>query len=604
MKPFCLLLGLTMACESGLAGAIEEWVENSPQPEIVQEWLDELREHPLDLNRMNRNELLRLPFLDEMSVKRLLDARTEQGNFRRIEDVLRMPEWSGEQREVLQRYTAVVPRVERARVRATTQVKSVSSSSLRGSFSSNERASGFIMMRQDASRPQALQDVSVGIAYVGAGQGWRAMAGDFQFESGTGLVFGSAYGSSSWLARGTALVPSYASGLKSRPTSDKLSMFRGAGLQVTRGMFGVTALMSRQRLDAITANDGVERITEGESVTSLTEAARDDQVEERLFGAEVAAHLDQWRMSVCGARSLFSPEFNPGPDPVQPFVFRGRRLDVGGMSLSGGCRRLEFVAEAARSILGSSAARAVLAMRRNSLGLSLYHSYASPDFFSPHSKAWGAFGDEAVNTNRTGIRLRFASSAYVLGLHAWNSRTPFRTASLPLRKTSSGIEIRSELPLTAILNAEVLAGRTWNEDSGTESHEVMKRTDRSRLELTLLQDIEFKLRLELRSVHSDDNRDGKRGSLLFLQTKYPNRLATLLLRITFFDIESGDAAIRAYETAPIGAFPVVTYSGSGRRAAGMISRSAGPLNVAVKFAHTLDDDGESREGAAQLSVSW
>lgn len=604
MKPFCLLLGIAMACTSGFSGAIEEWVENSPQPEVVQEWLDELREHPLDLNRTNRNELLRLPFFDETSARRLLDLRAAKGNFRRIEDVLTMPEWSAGQREVLQRYTTVIPRPEHAWLRATSQVTSVAASSLRGSFSSGERTSGFVRMRQEASRPQALQDVSVGIAYASANDGWQVAAGDFQFESGTGLVFGSSYGSSSWLARGNTLMPSKAAGLKSRPASYKLSIFRGAGLQVTRGMFDVTALISRQQLDAKTANNGIERISEGESVTSLTDAAREDQLEERMFGAEAAAHLDQWRMSICGARSRFSPEFDPVPDPTQPFAFRGRRLDVGGMSLRGGRRELSFVAEAARSIPGGRAARAVLSMQRSSHSLSLYHSYASPDFFSLHSKAWGAFGDEAANTTRSGIRLGFASRVHVLGLHAWSSRTPFRTASLPLRKSSGGMEVRSNLPLTAILNAELLAGRTWNEDSGTESREVAIRTDRSRIELTLQQNVEFKLRLEMRSMHVDEQRDGKRGSLLFLQTRYPNRLATLLLRVTFFDIESGDAAIRVYEAAPMGAFPIITYSGSGRRVAGMISRSVGALSAAVKLAHTRDDGGESLEGAAQMSVGW
>ncbi len=604
MKPFCILLGFSVACASGFAEAIEEWVEHAPQPEIVQEWLDDLREHPLDLNQASRDELLRLPFFDEASVRQLLDARNKDGDFRRIEDVLRMPEWSEEQREVLRRYTTVVPRVERARLRATSQVRQAAVSSFRASFSSDDRTLGFIALRQGASQPQALQDVSVGVAYTSVDAGWRVVAGDYQFESGTGLVFGSAYGSSSWLARGTSLLPSRASGLKSKPTRDKLSLFRGAGVQMKHRMFDVTALVSDQRLDAVISDAGAERITEGESLTPLTEAARDNQVGEQLFGAEIAAHRESWRVSMCGARSLFSPEFAPAPDPEQPFALRGRRLDVGGATVSGEFRELEFVAEAAHSNPGGSAARVVVAMLRRPLGLSIYHSYASPDFFSLHSKAWSSFGDEAVNSNRAGVRFRFASNAYSLGLHAWSSRTPFRTANLPLRKTSGGIDLRSTLPLTPVLSAEVLAGRTWNEDSGIESTEILRRTDRARLELTIAQAVEFKLRFEWRSVQSSDEDDGKRGSLLFFQTKYPNRLATLHLRVTFFDIESGEAAIRAYEMAPLGAFPLVTFSSSGRRVAGMLSRDVGPLAVAVKLAEMRDDSGESLEGAAQLSVSW
>ncbi|MBU1985232.1 helix-hairpin-helix domain-containing protein, partial [bacterium] len=106
-----LILAVLLALPS-ICGAdeIENWIEESPDPEELSQWLDELREHPLDVNEASRHDLLTIPFVDERAARIVLSARRERGNFRDLEEVLGLRGLTEAQRLSFSRFTTVVTR--------------------------------------------------------------------------------------------------------------------------------------------------------------------------------------------------------------------------------------------------------------------------------------------------------------------------------------------------------------------------------------------------------------------------------------------------------------------------------------------------------------
>ena len=86
-------LSFALALSVGLAhgGAIEEWVEDSDDPEAASEWLDELRERPLDLNLASVVELTQLPLIDPVTAERLVKVRSASGRFQTFSQVAELP---------------------------------------------------------------------------------------------------------------------------------------------------------------------------------------------------------------------------------------------------------------------------------------------------------------------------------------------------------------------------------------------------------------------------------------------------------------------------------------------------------------------------------
>ena len=591
-----------------VADVVEEWVEESLEPQAIFEWLDDLRERPLDLNAASRSDLQRLPFFDEGEVECLLLARQRQGSFRSMNDVLNLSEWGGAEREVLRQFTTVVPIANgKGIVRAASSVQETTQSSVRARFDSQKAVRGFASIRRRSAAANDLDYASVGIEFR-PNERYHIVAGDYQSEFGSGLVFGSAFGAGSWLTRSGSLDPGAISGLKSRPTSNQLTKYRGAGAEMDVGIVSLTAMLSQQQLDAIVTPDGVQSLAPSESGSNDLSLARNNQVEEQLAGAVVAVKRGVWIGGICGSHSRFSPAFTPIDSPDDPFRFSGSQLNVGSVFAGAQFQRIEFSGELARSNPGGIAHQSVVALRGERLGVAAYHASAAPNFFSPHSKSWSGFESEAVNSRRTGVRILVRDKHFSASLHAWSSRTPFRTTTVPLREEQDGLESRVDLKLPSGVNFNLLAGRTRNEGFSEAAGSEMTYRDRLRAEATIPSDVEFKLRLEVRSAGTDSQSDHDQGTLLFLQAKDRIESFWLFLRVTVFNVEGSNVAMTVYENAPLGTFPVESLYDNGRRVAFMLSRDFGTVSVAAKIANSVIEDGANRtsdvEGAAQLSLNW
>ena len=603
MKPALFVLTVTLLVRSVAATSLEEWVESSEQPEAVQEWLDELRADPVDLNSASLVELSRLPFFDRMSVGELMEQRRNRGGFRTLSEVLSLPLLTTEQREVLAAFTTVIPRQPgKARVSCTVQSASDVRSVTRGDFTSGQTTSGFVYARTQGRQLEALEDARAGVEYRNSR--CRLLAGDYQFESGCGLVFGSSYGGGGWLSRPGSVIPNSARGLKSKPTSDALAGLRGFGIHFGMGWVDASLLVSENRLDAESNDHGIERISTVDASSDELQAARDAQLSERLIGAEVGTGGRVWHAAISGYRSQFSPALDPDRSLEQPYVLRGSQVQVGGFNLRATLMGIEATLDAAKSNPGGFAQQAAIAATGEQLAVAVYNVFAEPDYYSLHGKSWSGFEGETGNVQRTGMRLRLRHSRLEHLVDAWSSITPFRTATSPLRKESGGVSCKSNVMITPSIAIKVLASKGWNEETSSSEPARMVSLERGQIEATLQHTLEWRTRFEIRA-----NRDkGTQSTALFVQARRRFAATVMTLRVTVFDVESSDVAVRFYEDTPRGMYPLIALYDSGSRIAVMGSGQLGSIALAVKVAHMtlLSSSGSkgSFDGTLQMSLDW
>lgn len=583
--------------------AIEEWVEASSEPEAVQEWLDGLRQKPLDLNSANAEDISRLPFFDDVISKRIIEARRAQGYFRDIDDVIATGGLAEDQRESLLLFSTVRPPEERGLLRGVSQFsESEPQNRMHADFATGRVRHGFLFVtnRSDAA------DVSAGIEFLHERSASRLVAGDYQIEAGTGLVLASAYGMANWLSSQSSLSPSTPQGLRASPTSNDLSRFRGGAIQTQHRWVRGAIIGSIRRLDALLDSSGVTGLAENETAGSGLTRAREDQVEERVIGLALEASRFEWSAGVTGYQAHYAPSLEPSSSLDSKPYFSGNRLNTGSVHLHGAMGRASILTEVAKSDPGGYAHQSALAVLGERLGFSAYHVFAAEDFYSPHSRIWGGFGEDASNQQQSGIKLRVTWPHEVLSMHAWNSRSPFRTSQFPLSRSTSGIALRSGTEIASALSLVILADREWREDLQSDQISTLN-VNRGRLELAVTKPSEFKLRVELKIAGTEGTSSHSTGSLLFLQLKHVIRATSVFLRITIFDAEDYDVALRVYENAPAGMFPLVTFTESGRRAAIMVSRRFGIIRGALKAAHTVKhglERDQILEAVAQVGLAW
>jgi hypothetical protein len=181
-----LIFGLRLLFDSAHCGVLEDWVETATEPEAVEEWLDDLRHHPLDLNQANEQDLAALPFFDIPTAKCILATRDKTGGFDRLSDVFAACDLSKEQQEILTLLATVYrPQFEHASLRTISQMSpGYRQSQLRGDFNSDNTTRGFVRVVERSG----LSDPSAGVEFRTSALASRLIVGDFQAETATGLV--------------------------------------------------------------------------------------------------------------------------------------------------------------------------------------------------------------------------------------------------------------------------------------------------------------------------------------------------------------------------------------------------------------------------------
>jgi hypothetical protein len=331
----------------GWCQVMEDWIEAADNPEELQVWIQELRENPLDLNRATFEELSRLPFMDAEAAERLLKLRSEQSGFITINSVIHSAGLSDAQAASMREFVYVphVPAVAaRSMIRGAGSIsgdagKRLESSQagcrVRADFRGNEGQTGYLLALRRSECAEFLQEASFGISVPPSEFRPRLLAGDFQMEAGTGLVFATSYGMGSWMSSSDALRVPEAKGLVSRPSSNRLAVQRGVASEIDYRFLSVHLIAALNQLDASIEEGEVISITEGAPSTPELERARNGQLSEQLLGASLEADWGWYRTGITGYSAEFTPDFRPSEiiEPM-PRLYESRlRVQRMGISL-------------------------------------------------------------------------------------------------------------------------------------------------------------------------------------------------------------------------------------------------------------------------------
>ncbi|MDD5087386.1 MAG: hypothetical protein PHI18_01130, partial [bacterium] len=107
MRGLALVVMLFWLVIPGHADEIEDWIEDSQNPEELQRWLDDLSRSPIELNQATRDDLISLPFFDSHAARRVIAARHRAGGFHSARDAREIEGLTSPQRLALERFTVV-----------------------------------------------------------------------------------------------------------------------------------------------------------------------------------------------------------------------------------------------------------------------------------------------------------------------------------------------------------------------------------------------------------------------------------------------------------------------------------------------------------------
>ena len=610
MKALLLILVVCGILSAVRAQIVEDWIESSENPEELKAWLDQLREHPLDLNHATLADLEDLPFFEYQRIQFLLQERDALGGFSNINQVLALDFLTEPQRQSLRLFTKVNrTEIIKSKVRihsicggSKDQRASIKSRDLysksQTSFVSYDKTKGFVFGFRRSGTTDFFNGVSAGIEFPAHDKFPRILIGDYQNDAGTGLVFASAYGIGNWLSSLVKMEPGNSDGLVSRPTTNGRLQYRGFALYTKFPLSQLSFLYSNRYLDAqLNEANEIEQIVEGTTASPDLLKARKDQVHESLFGVVGETGFPTIRLGVTAYRAQYSPAFAPASTSSELTAFQGNHLDLGSVYLKGSFKEISGLAEIAKSRQGGGAFQSQLSFGNRQLRSTIYHVYASEDFFSPHSMLWGGYSEEAANAQTTGIRLCSSWRSHSLYLIGQTEKTPYRTSTSSLSKSANSIEIKWHFIPSEKIDLDLAGSRRFREETSLEQPTRDLRQDKCRFEASFHGTAEeYKIRFEIRSARDLDTKTSSTGTLLYLQVNAPVLSINAFTRITFFNAPSYDVRMTTYENSLQGSYPLVPLYGTGRRVSLILSKKWSQLSAGLKLSHTaLTENMEDHE---------
>ena len=364
--------------------------------------LDWVRLHPYDLNRISRTEILSIPCVTPGEADAILEYREASGKFRSPAELLTIPGGSESLYRALAPYVCIRPGSDSGRRSASMRVRAARQSpAAAGSpgsplkfFSRLELGeyggvdAGSLFAKGGGERTED-SFLSAYARATNIGCVREILAGDFEIESGEGLVFwrGPVAAGNLWSVRpgdGLRVVPNR--------SSDETRFLRGLALVISLSdQWSGTLFFSDRSYGANVDSTGeATGFFRGEYAT-VTSLVKRDALREQLAGF----HAGFTSPGACTAgctvyRGVFDRRFAP----ADRMRFSGDRIIAGSLDMSA---RLGAVSAAGEYAVMSGGSRALLlsltlAPGRSGMLMIRWRDY-QPAYDNPHSSGEGENGE-------------------------------------------------------------------------------------------------------------------------------------------------------------------------------------------------------------------
>jgi hypothetical protein len=608
-----LLVMCLLVARVSLGQTLAEWVEAAVHPEDAAQIIDELTARPLDLNDATMPQIAALPGFDGETATRVMTVRDRNGGFRSLREAsaeLRLtPLQNIALRELCVVSTAAQSVKERLVVTGSAGeqqdrgVTKRSRSRLRYEVQTPDGLHGFALAQQQNGAVLVADDATTGIEFSLRHAPVRVVAGDFQFDHGTGLLASAAYGVSGWMRAGEIATPGEARGILLKPTTSVMSRWRGAAAEFARRRMSLAVGVGENSLDAGLTDDGTAHlIAAGASDDALGESRR-GQLRERFALARSEISIARADLSAGIVHSEFEPALAMTSASL-PIELTGYHLTTASVAARASARDLSAMIEVAGSQPGRGAVQAAVVERGENIAVAAYTTSVSPRYHAIHGRSWNGFAAQAENESQTGLRIAFTRGRHTIQVGANAEATPFRTATSPLRKTGSAVDARWSSDVNGAVAMAVLAARQWGEDTAEDASALATTRDRARLDLEWFTVPELTMRAELRRAASTGANDADRGTLVSVQVREGIGAWRASARITMFDFESDAVSAATYESALSGEYPLVALAGSGSRSGVTVSRKLARGNVAARLSYQSSQSRTGLKSGWEAAMAW
>ncbi len=436
-----------------------------------------------------------------------------------------------------------------------------------------------------ASQPNGF-DFYSGHIYIGnRGIIKQAIVGDYQAQFGQGLTFwsGLAFGKSADVAS----VKRNAREITPYTSADENNFMRGAATTLELGQVDVTTFFSYKNVDANLSsgdslNDQSQLVSEFSSfqlsgIHGTPDQLDDkDAISEMNTGGHVRYNTDAFQIGITGVYTKYGGNFAPNTQLYRSFEPVANDFFVAGFDYQFIYRNIMAYGENSLRLDGGTASLngAIISLDQG-FDISILHRNFSESYNSPRSNA---VSESSRNTNENGLYMGFAAK---LGKD-WKFTGYYDLFTFPWLRfgvdaPSSGAELLTQLEYRPSKRFKAYARYRFEnkqdnftmEESATSAIGMLSRQwYRINWQLEVSKTLSLRSRVELVSV---DEADGKNenGWLLYQDVVWkPSWPARyeLKLRYAMFDTESYTSRIYAYENDVLYSFSVPAYYNRGSRA--------------------------------------
>lgn len=429
-----------------------ELEEESEDASELVEILNEIRQHPINLNRATVAELEIIPWITTELAREIVTWRQRNGKFTNVAQIGKIPAFDARLVETIAPFLTVIDTpvsptlkvTSRHRViRKLEKSRSLLTKKYPGKpekfFSRTEtllagRIQTGVVLESDPGE-KAYNDYQAHYAQVNdLASRYQLIVGRYQVEVGQGLATWGPFGLSK-SSHPIAPVKKRARGLKPYTSVDENAGLYGAGIGMNFNRWRSIVFYSNAALDAALDENGqvTSLVASGEHRTA-SELAKRDQVKERLWGGNLQYQSRNGsRLGLIHFRSLFNRFIiNANPDRRQ-YAFTGNRNQVTSGYFDLLIPYTNLFGEWAISGNNASAVLVGSSFSRGPLRLCLSWRWFAPDFQNSH--AFG-FGDaNGATQNETGFYagIGWRINRYIsLNAYLDHYRHPWRTFFQPL----------------------------------------------------------------------------------------------------------------------------------------------------------------------------
>ncbi|MCK5148871.1 helix-hairpin-helix domain-containing protein [bacterium] len=427
----------------------EQLVEglNTEEAELMLELLEDLKEHPVNLNTVYKSRLQSLPFIYPFEARGIIENRRQFGPFHNWKSFLKRCsldpfKWRWLQAYFTIKYSAAKQkhgsfsifghsRFPEARAYKIDKYKGNTwQNRIRLKYRHSQRFQLKWSLEKDAGET-GMPDHNAGfIEYKIPASSTRLVLGHMQMETGHGMTSWSSYGA---YPGANPIIPVLrkSRGLRAYAGNNENNSLRGLGLQWNQAHLRYLFILSEHARDA-SINEKGNAISWPESGyhRSLSEKEKKDQQKISYIGGSLAWQGNHSLLELSGWKTKYKPAFMPKEKESIDYRWRGTDNHAAGLAAELCIGQMYLNGEYCRTKSGGSGMIATLHRETARLKSVVTIYSATANFHNPYSNILG----EAEFKNRKGIYIGFIlqhKQKSKISCYAESYRHPWKTATLP-----------------------------------------------------------------------------------------------------------------------------------------------------------------------------